>query len=333
MKKVVKWFIKATVAGTAAILLLSVFCYFYSYDGIHIVSETGATDYVWESGQLKATMKEGFSRVHMDSYGYNNVYDYSEEPDILLMGSSHMEAAQVAETENVGYLLNDKLFKYKTYNIGISGHTIYRCIDNLENALETYHPQKYVVMVIDSVDLSIDEMKAVIKEEAVPIPSHDSGLIYYLQKIPAIKVIYKQLSDWMSLDNGSMVVKASNEKTDYNVEYDKTLCEFLEKAGNMAEESGVTLIVVYQPAQKLQMDGTIVYEYAEAHLEQFSEHCKKQGIVFVNAEKEFDKLYAEKNILAHGFSNSSVGEGHLNKYGHEAVANVIETEIKELEAE
>lgn len=186
---------KILISGIMAIPLLSGFCLIYNYDGTHISSESGATDYTWEKGQLKSTMKEGFSWIRMDANGYNNVFDYSEEPDILLMRSSHMEAAQVAQNENVGFLLNQKISEYRTYNIGISGHTIYRCMHNLENALQEYKPNRYVVMVVDSVDLSIEEMKDVITEEAIPIPSYDSGFIYYMQKIPAMKVICKQLTD------------------------------------------------------------------------------------------------------------------------------------------
>jgi hypothetical protein len=45
-------------------------------------------------------MTEGFSWLKMDDSGFNNVaFDDvgSEQPDILLMGSSHMEAVQVVK--------------------------------------------------------------------------------------------------------------------------------------------------------------------------------------------------------------------------------------------
>lgn len=334
MKKQIQWFIKAILAGVITIIILSVFCYFYSYDGIHIASETGATDYVWEKGQLKATMKEEFSRVRMDNYGYNNFYDYSKDADVLLMGSSHMEAAQVSVTENVGYLLNEQMPELKTYNIGMSGHTIYRCVDNLGNALDTYKPKKYLVMVVDSVDLNIDEMMHVVDGTAEAIPSYDDGIVYYLQKIPSIKVIYKQLSDWISLSGESDAGSVKQEiDSNYESQYIQTLEQFLEIVETQTAKYSVKPIILYQPAQKIRDDGTIDYEYNEDNLKKFVEVCKDKDISFINMEEEFDNLYKNDKKLVHGFTNSSIGEGHLNKEGHIVIANAIVSETQKLEAE
>lgn len=339
MKRILQWIGKATIAGGLAIILLSGFCLIYNYDGIHISSESGATDYIWEKGQLKSTMKEGFSWIRMDTNGYNNVFDYSEELDILLMGSSHMEAAQVSQTQNVGFLLNQKLPDYSTYNIGMSGHTIYRCMDNLENALQEYKPNQYVVMVVDSVDLSIEEMKDIITQEATPIPSYDSGFIYYMQKIPALKVIYKQITDWITLEGNTNNSNANSTKSkdtvmsesDMKENYNNTLKEFLGNAVDMCDEFGVTLILVYQPPQKLNNTGAVVYEHSEEKLRIFADECEAQGIVFCDMTERFTEMYLEDNVLAHGFLNSAVGEGHLNKYGHAVISDVIVEIIRELE--
>lgn len=324
---------KVAMAGMCAIAILSLFCLLYTYDGIHIKSGTSATDYIWEPNQLKTTMKEGFAWLKMDKNGYNNVYDYSEQPDILLMGSSHMEALQVDKHENTGYLLNELLPQYHTYNIGMSGHTIYRCMDNLENALESHQPQKYVVMVIDTVDLDIDSMNEVLEGTARSIPSYDSGIIYYLQKIPAIKVIYKQLDDWMSLDSGldSFIVNAESKQSEEN--YDFVLNEFLERAANISKEAGVELILVYQPTQTLNADGTLQYGYSQENRDKFVSLCEEKGISFLNMTEAFDILYEKEHILAHGFSNSEIGEGHLNRYGHAVIAEIIANKIQELEAQ
>lgn len=340
MTEIMKWIAKAIIAGICSIAILSLFCVIYSYDGIHISSDTGATDYVWEPGQYKATMKEGFAWLKMDQNGYNNVYDYSDSPDILLVGSSHMEAYQVASDENTGYLLNELLPDYHTYNIGMSGHTIYRCMDNLIEAIQAHSPQKYVVMVIDSVELSVEDMKNVINGEAQKLSSYESGIVYHFQKIPAIKIIYKQLDDWISLEAKSnknktmFFAEESESSTELSAEeeYYETLSEFLRDASQSVEEAGVKLIIVYQPMQSLQKDGTVTYAHSEKNLRVFEKVCEEQNIIFKDLTNAFDKLYSEEHILAHGFSNSQIGEGHLNKYGHGVVANEIVSKIKELEA-
>ena len=69
---------------------------------------------------------------------------------------------------------------------------------------------------------------------------------------------------------------------------------------------------------------------ADAKLELFSQLCEQNGIIFVDTVSDFESLYAEKNILAHGFANTAVGTGHLNEYGHRLVAEAIANAIKEV---
>ena len=119
-----KWCIKAGIAGAASVALLSLFTLVYSNSGVHIANPSQATDYFWEPRQYKANMTEGFSWLRMDANGFNNEKDLVDlgGVDILIMGSSHMEAVNVGRAENAGALLNTMLPEYKTYNIGISGH-------------------------------------------------------------------------------------------------------------------------------------------------------------------------------------------------------------------
>lgn len=331
VKKFICWCGKAIVAGVFALAILTIFCMFYAYDGIHITSETGATDYVWESGQIKATMREGNSWLRMDSYGYNNIEDNSESPNILLMGSSNIEGTQVKQKENAGALLNEWLPEFTTYNIGMSGHTLYRCLDNLDNAIQTYEPQDVVVVVTDSIDMSVDQMQEVIDGKATPIPSYDSGIIYMLQKIPSIKAIYKQITDWLSLQIAAEVTSDSDSSEASEESYDEVLSEFLAQAAELTKKEDLTLMIVYQPSQQLQKDGTVIYLHEDEKVQKFMQECDKQDIVFIDLTENFDKLFEEEYILTHGFNNSAVGCGHLNKYGHKVAAEAIVSKIQELE--
>ena len=52
----------------------------------------------------------------------------------------------------------------------------------------------------------------------------------------------------------------------------------------------------------------------------FARMCADEGIIFVDMTDDFVSLYEEQHILAHGFVNTGVGVGHLNRYGHEMIA-------------
>ena len=105
-----------------------------------------------------------------------------------------MEAVNIASNKNAGYLLNELLPQY-TYNIGMSGHTIYNCVNNIKDAAAAY-PSDWIVLETADVELSITDMKSVIDGTYPHIKSYDSGVLYFLQKYsPAVKSIYKAVDD------------------------------------------------------------------------------------------------------------------------------------------
>ncbi len=186
-------------------VVLSVFVMFYSYAGIHLNNDKKSTDYKWRPNELKTTMTEGFCWLRMDQNGFNNAI-ISADIDALIIGSSHMEAVQMRHGENVSGRLNS-ILPLKTYNIGMSGHTIYRCVDNYKSAVEEFNPKKYSVLETSTVKLSVSEMSSVIEGSSNRIPSFDSGIIYYLQLIPAFRAIFNQLENWISLDRPAKVAE------------------------------------------------------------------------------------------------------------------------------
>lgn len=191
--------IKCIISMIVAVMFLSIFVLMYSYAGIHLTNSAKSTDYKWRANEIKTTMTEGFARLRMDEKGFNNDCTPTKI-DILLMGSSHMEAVQMKRNENVSGILNQEL-PQSTYNIGMSGHTIYRCVDNYGAAIEEFNPQKYSIIETSSVSASVPQMQSVINGTAERDPSYDSGPIYYLQLIPAFRPVYNQLENWATLKN------------------------------------------------------------------------------------------------------------------------------------
>ena len=304
-------------------MILSGFTIIYCNSGIHITNTTGATDYKWEPRQLKTTMSEGFSWFRMDENGFNNAYPSEEKITNLLIGSSHMEAINLSPKENAGYLLNEMISGY-TYNIGMSGHQIYNCVRNLSDAIDEYEPSGYVFLETDTIELDAESMKEVLNGTYPRIPSYDTGIIYWLQKnVPAIKYLYNQVDVWRkSSGNSSVVEKESSD------EYEEILRQFLTKAQLDASKTGAKLVIFYQPRTRIDDVGNFINITDQESLEIFKSICFENGILFVDMTDPFTKLYDEERILAHGFSNTAIGEGHLNKAGHKVVAEALAKAIK-----
>jgi hypothetical protein len=318
--------IKLLVSIVMAIIAISVFVCFYNYIGIHTQNPTGATDYVWRPNGLMTTMKEGFAWFQLDSNGFHN-RSAQNDIDILLMGSSHMEAVQMDVADTVGDQLG-QLTNKKVYNIGLSAHDFYRCVDNISDALNEYAPSEYVIIETGSIQLDPEEITAVLNHTATPVPSYDHGLIYYLQLCPAFKPIYQQIDNWMQNDRSRRMMNAAehsdgNENNKIDDNYKEILYEFLSIVSDKAHKANVQPIIFYHPSEKLNSDGTVTYLTEANYLDLFSDTCNKLGITFVDATGSFQQLYSERHQLAHGFINTGIGVGHLNKYGHHVIAEKL----------
>ena len=315
---------KFVLATIVSLGILNVFVQFYSFSGVHITNKAHATDYTWESKQIKRTLDEGFAYVQMDELGYNNSKVLTSI-DYLVMGSSNVEAVNVETNDNFVSLLNNEFQNINFYNIGISGHQIYNCVNNLESAIETFSPKQAIILVTDSVELDNESMKEVIDGKWERIPSYDTGMLFYVQKkAPVIKTLYKKVLDWKDLD----VVDVDINDIDFSSnEYSTNLQEFLSFAKKNVGD--IELIIVYQPSTKIDSSGELVEAQDSYALELFEETCKNNNIKFVDMTDDFKKLYEDEHILAHGFTNTAVGTGHLNRYGHQVIARRLSKLIRE----
>jgi len=318
---------KMILAGIITLIFLSIFGYAYYHTGLRIKSESGATDYHWEPKTLMSTMKEGFSWIKTDSNGYNNA-SIPAQVDILVMGSSHMEAAEVAQGENTAAQLNMMLPDMNVYNIGISGHTIYRCVDNISSAIESFKPTSYIVIETNRIRLDANEMEAVISGHAVRESASAGGRVMsILQRIPAFKPLYSQFDAWRAQDRKPMAVQSvvSSEGDDYYT----TLEAFLRIVGEAAETDGIKAIIFYDPPQEFDKDGNLDYFHTDEDVTLFRKACEQNNIVFIDMTDTFAAAYQADHTLAHGFANTGVGIGHLNRDGHRMIAEALVAEIRE----
>lgn len=327
MRKTLLWIGKASIAGLIVIIELSLFTLLYHYTGAHSDSPTGATDFVFQPHQLYSTMEEGFAWTRMDEDGFNNP-DGSKnlKIDNLLVGSSHMYAYNVPAKLSTAYLLNDLLPEMHTYNIAMGEHLFSTCISNLENAVNIYHPSSYVIVQTSDVALNMQEMEEVCNGTYEELSSYNDGPLYWFQRfVPAAKIIYKQLSDWILLSSPS---KAEENSIDFlSKDYSSLINKYLFNAANTVEKSGAKLIIFYIPDLTILKDGSLEFQTDENAVAAFNKSCVNNEILFIDMTAEFQKMYIEKHKLPYGFINSRVGHGHLNVNGHRVVAEKLQEVI------
>ena len=171
MKNAVKYFLKCSIAGVVSIALLCLFSLIYYNPPIATEQPDNITNYKFISNSNWSYMLEGFGFGKTDNLGYNNAY-YNDcvAPDIVLVGSSHMEALQVPQDANCTYLLN-KMFdeddvdynNFKCVNLGIQAHSFEVSISNFKNIANKFDKSKYIIIETSNVEFTPDVLDDIIK--------------------------------------------------------------------------------------------------------------------------------------------------------------------------
>ena len=322
-KKILLQTVKVVFSAILAFVLLTVLCLLYYNVPVHYPNSSGATDYKWELNAFYSRATEGiaFGKVNNDGFINKINYDEGMKIDCLILGSSHMEAYNVSQSDNAASKLNALMRDKTAYNIGISGHTFLTCCSNLKAALENYNPSDYVIIETSRIDFSADELNSVLDGTLPEIADHSGGILGFLSRNPFLRLIYKQLQGFMEQaddDNENTVIDNRPQEDNRNA-----LNSLLSYISDAAAKNNVKIIIFYHPTTQINSDGSLLLPNDSDVRTMFSNLCSENGITFLDMTERFKYEYEINHILPHGFCNSSVGSGHLNRYGHEMIADEL----------
>lgn len=316
--------LKAVAAGAVAFVVLNILCIFYFNVPIHEPSKTKSTDYIWQPDKFYSRGTEGFAKGVTDKKGFNNLKTFEEdEIDVLVMGSSHMEAFNVAQNKNAVALLNDTSkelgLNFNFYNIGISGHTLEKCLYNLENAVCEFAPKEYVVIETQSVKPGVGSLKAALEGKLNPIESHNEGIIGKLQKFPYLRLVYTQMKNAKESELAEETKQIKRESNDTE-ERCVLLDELIQRSAKICDENGVKLIIFYNCTVEIDENGNVLERKELEDVRAFSEICENNNVIFIDMYEDFKDDYIKTHKLSRGFSNSEAGKGHINEDGHRIIS-------------
>ena len=305
------WIVKVLIAGLMAFVVLNIFSFFYYNIPARVKDESYVTDYKWPANSFHSLMTEGFGMGTVNNDGYNNPYDYEEDMyiDILFMGSSHIEGFNLNKNKNAAVILSE-LNKKDVYNVGISDHTLLRCLSNIGDALIKYNPKDYVVIETMSVSFYDNELKSALNRDD-PLPTYSGGILDFLQNFKYLKLVYYKYN---SLKYNAQVINES-------ITNEQLFSELLEdakiKCGN------TKLVIVFHPNIIVDNDGNITTTYNKQDEQLLKKLCEDNSIVYINLEDTFIDYYLKENKLPYGFANTTMGFSHLNETGQYLMAQKI----------
>ncbi|MGF7012635.1 hypothetical protein M2146_003206 [Lachnospiraceae bacterium PF1-22] len=321
------WLIKVIIAAILAFFVVNIFCIFYYNIPLRQSLENDLTDYKWKANAYQSRLTEGYGHGHIDSYGYNNDQSLTEEkqPDVLIVGSSHMEGFQVSQKKNMAYSLNTLLEvdNLSTYSIGISGHTLLTNFSNIDNILKSKLPQ-YIVFETENVSFDPDSITQVINNDFPHIGG--SERFEALSQIPYLRLLYLQLQNLEASH-----VTPSSIDTEHSKKTGSDISPLLESLSYKCQSAKATPIIFYHPHLSIDDEGNVQPLTQQDALKAFSTACQNADIVFIDMTDSFISEYEHNRTLPHGFMNTEIGTGHLNATGHRLCAEEVFKSIHEIE--
>ena len=323
------WILKAGIAALIAFLLLNSLSYGYYYIPYNIECKSGATDFTLPANFSGVNGVEGYAKIQLDENGYNNQM-VPEKINVLSMGSSHTLAYNVNPGQGYSAILNQDLYNRKgwnVYNIGMFGHEWYYCMDNLEAALETFHPTDYVIVESFYSKFELEKLKKLNMGNYNDAGQVTSKTMQHIKKFPYLQLLGHQLKNMLSQsdnveDNTSKDINTQIE-IKISEEYKRELEVTFQHAYKAISKQGCRLIFLYHMEILVNQNGNAYTNTNNEYRDFFKQLCEKYNFIFVDMTETFLEAYRTLHILPRGFKNTKIGYGHLNQYGHELIAKEL----------
>ncbi|MBQ3075704.1 MAG: SGNH/GDSL hydrolase family protein [Clostridia bacterium] len=329
MKKVFVFFCKLAISGVLALAILSTLTLIYYNPPVSVAQPDKFTNSKFRSNVFWSDMLEGFGYGTTNDLGYNSAEDFNgEEPMLAIIGSSQTEALQVPQGKTYASQLQ-KLFAEDSdpgndiacMNFGISAHFFNVSASNFEYFANSFSNVQNVVIEAGNLEFTPEELEKTLAGEYHSDKTSRGFLGTLSQKIPYARLMYKQLLDSQKGGGEATAAPAEPVEKDYEA-YEAGMDAILKKLSGIAEEKGFTLSILYHNGIAVE-NKTATCPDDPKTVEIFKKCCEKYNIGFLDVTDRFIDHFNHTYQLPYGFSNTTMGSGHLNKVGHELIADEL----------
>lgn len=308
---------------------------------------SNATSSLWRPGAYVLQNKEGSGYHTVDANGYLNEALPNLGGYTLVLGSSHTQGKEVGAGERYTDILNSLLGGSEenllVYNMSADGHRYNHMVAGFLAAITEFPDSSGVVLEINSTEISYDALKASLvsreynyKQEGQELLNAmtvlDKLRVVIKENLPFLNLIKNQFADFtIDFDNAFGIIVSDNtvSGSDEVYDYQEYYNAVKSTAELMRNNYGGTIVVLYHPSMELNPDGTIAWNEEKTY-PAFKDALEDTGIIFLDTQDAFQKAYDEKDLLPYGFNNTSPGSGHMNKIGHQIVAEELYAVLKEV---
>lgn len=318
---------KMVFSVVLALLLANLICYFFYSPAIQVPNVEEYTNLKNVPGNHNPhSGGEGLGNAIIDENGFNNLGFFPfEKAKTLCMGSSQTEGQNVQAEETYVSLLNKRHSDINAYNLGVSAASFEKMFFRIGKLKQKFPEAETIIFEINSIpDLdSLKRLRTLMENNDIVSEdiSWKNGNIFVktISEIPLCRLLWHKtatrLKELKKADNNKAEIK------EVSGEYHQVLDDIMRLA---KEQSGDTKIIIMTlDFLEINNDGTASVINDNGEREIFAKVCKANGIKYVSTGSAFLRMYTEQHQLPNGFLDSQLGVGHLNVYGHEAIADLL----------
>ena len=147
------------------------------------------------------------------------------------------------------------------------------------------------------------------------------------QFLPLLRLMGKQYYTWLGTreeEDGTDILDERFWQEEYAGDFETALDGLMKYIRSRTDKQ---VIIIYHPAISLEEDGSIkaLTNNAEPYYEKV---CAANGIDFIDMTGRFMEAYEKDRIIPRGFSNTTPGDGHINRKAHEMMAEELAKVIR-----
>lgn len=337
-----KRFFSQSLQWLSALMLAVLICngvlFFYNRPTAFIDRTKASTNTIFYPGSTMLHGTEGHGYYTADRNGYLNPDLPRAKKYAVLVGASHTQGEEVSAGERYADVLNSRLSdgsSLAAYVCAQDGLFLPKIIQNFRAVTEEFRDAQAIVIETGHTQYSSDELeKAMVQKEfdekylganiAARMSGKEKLTIKVKEAFPFYTIAKNQITAYKAKgqeqsETGDVDIK------DYSKKMNRALAL-------IRSEWKKPLIIMYHPTVSVNPDGTMTAQKEKTD-DAFKKLCADNGIDFVNTGSVFEKAYRENYTVPYGFSDTSMGAGHLNADGHRLVADALYGKLKEVLAQ
>ncbi len=297
--------------------------------------------------RMSVNGRAGFSRFMTNAHGLN---DEDPSPDaaqrVVVLGDSFVRAIEVDRAQNFTSLVEQRLTGVEVMNTGVAGFNPTLSAVAFRELPESYAAQLVVLVVNaedvtdmqnDGFELVRDPLGAVVD---ITYVRHPPGALRWklapiLRRSAVVTDVLRRFNapvrEFVARFRAAATFRPAEPPVKVEAPprlSDADLADATEFVitgiGERAE-----VVVLFVPLATFHAGARTVFDPRSEHARAvFGAAAQRAGVPFLDAGPALAQVYADTGEPPVGFHNVTIGVGHLNAHGHEAVAKLLAHELE-----